>query len=158
MRAISLPQPHATLAAHGLYTNITFGWSTDYRGPIAIHASRTFRRSTLGLPAVEHALTRAGVSIEDLTFDAILAVGDLYDVRRTRHFAASGSLIDPGLIVIPEAEFAFGDFAPGHWVYRMRDLQLLPVPVGVFGGQNIWPVPQAVAISVERQLEEEVGA
>lgn len=155
MNAISLPQPHATLAAHGLYTNLTFGWRTDYRGPIAIHASRTFRRSVLGLPAFINALESAGVSAQELTFDAILAVGDLYDVRRTRCFSASGSLIDPDTIVIPEPEFAFGDFEPGNWAYRMRHVSLLHVPVGVFGGSNVWRVPEAVAISVERQLEED---
>jgi hypothetical protein len=40
MKAISLWQPWATLVAIGAKTIETRGWSTSYRGPIAIHAAK----------------------------------------------------------------------------------------------------------------------
>jgi len=40
VRALSLWQPHAQAIALGLKPFETRGWSTDYRGPLAIHAAK----------------------------------------------------------------------------------------------------------------------
>ena len=40
MRALSLWQPHGQAIALGLKPFETRGWSTDYRGPLAIHAAK----------------------------------------------------------------------------------------------------------------------
>ena len=40
MRALSLWQPHAQAIALSLKVFETRGWSTDYRGPLAIHAAK----------------------------------------------------------------------------------------------------------------------
>src|SRR2546421_8949970 len=41
MKCLSLIQPWATLILAGAKEYETRGWSTNYRGPLAIHASRT---------------------------------------------------------------------------------------------------------------------
>ncbi len=40
MKALTLWQPWATLVVHGYKTIETRSWSTNYRGPIAIHAAQ----------------------------------------------------------------------------------------------------------------------
>ena len=40
MRCLSLHQPHATAIMINLKPYETRGWSTDYRGPLAIHAAK----------------------------------------------------------------------------------------------------------------------
>ena len=42
MKALTLTQPWATLVAIGAKTIETRGWSTSYRGPLAIHAAKKF--------------------------------------------------------------------------------------------------------------------
>lgn len=42
MKALSLTQPWATLVAIGAKKIETRSWSTSYRGPVAIHASKGY--------------------------------------------------------------------------------------------------------------------
>lgn len=49
MKAITIWQPWASLIALGVKTIETRSWSTDYRGPLAIHAAAT-PAGILGLP------------------------------------------------------------------------------------------------------------
>lgn len=42
LKAISILQPRASLIACGAKKIETRGWSTSYRGPIAIHAGKKF--------------------------------------------------------------------------------------------------------------------
>lgn len=44
MRAISIRQPWAWLIVHGFKTIENRDWSTSYRGPVLIHASKTCTR------------------------------------------------------------------------------------------------------------------
>ncbi len=61
MKALTIHQPWASLIADGDKTIETRVWTTKYRGPLAIHASRQ--------------------RYEDLPFSGILAVAWLYDCR-----------------------------------------------------------------------------
>lgn len=40
MKALTIRQPWASLIAHGVKTIETRSWSTEYRGPLAIHAGK----------------------------------------------------------------------------------------------------------------------
>ncbi len=42
MKAIGLEQPFASLVGIGAKTIETRPWSTDYRGPLAVHSAETF--------------------------------------------------------------------------------------------------------------------
>lgn len=41
MKALTIRQPWASLIAHGVKTIETRSWSTEYRGPLAIHAGKS---------------------------------------------------------------------------------------------------------------------
>ncbi|MGZ5444589.1 MAG: 2-oxoglutarate dehydrogenase E1 [Thermoanaerobaculia bacterium] len=158
MKAISLSQPWATLVALSLKVNETRGWRTDYRGPIAIHAARSYDRPICDAPEFAHALRTADLHPNDLPLGAILAVGELYDVRGTGDFRASGTMFERNTIIVPATELAFGDFSAGRWAFRLRDVVKLPRPIGCRGQLNIWDVPDDVAERVERQLAEELAS
>src|SRR5574343_1234835 len=49
MKAITLHQPWATLVAIGAKRIETRSWSTNYRGPIAIHAAKGFPKDAQAL-------------------------------------------------------------------------------------------------------------
>lgn len=82
MKALSLWQPWATLIAVGAKTFETRSWSTDYRGPLLIHASK----NTDGLYAARtypfrDALLKAGYERpDDLPLGICIALCDLVTV------------------------------------------------------------------------------
>ena len=52
MKALTLTQPWATLVAMGAKRIETRSWTTNYRGPLAIHAGKG--PSTIGWPQLNH--------------------------------------------------------------------------------------------------------
>lgn len=76
MKAISIKQPWAHLIIAGLKPIENRTWTTRYRGPLLIHASR---RMCVEVEAIEQAF---GVAIDrkQLHFGALIGVVDLIDV------------------------------------------------------------------------------
>lgn len=97
MKLITLWQPWASLMAIGAKRIETRGWSTDYRGLLAIHAaqswnndSRELATSTLGWNLLASEKAKASQSApgnrptllrRELPFGAIIALCDLVDCR-----------------------------------------------------------------------------
>lgn len=145
MKALSLIQPWATLIAIGAKRIETRSWSTEYRGPIAIHASKWMTPSGKYVSAdVEDylawsyrepfatQLTMAGIErIKDLPSGAIVATARLVDVVRTE-------TIRHGL---GELEREFGDYRPGRFAWRLADVRRLGTPVPYRGFPGLWELP-----------------
>lgn len=68
--ALSIRQPWTELILRGLKTIEVRGWSTHYRGELWIHA---------GIRRDLHTLSRFNLSVDDITFGAIVGVCELYD-------------------------------------------------------------------------------
>jgi hypothetical protein len=85
MKAISLLQPWATLLVSGRKLHETRCWATDYRGPIAIHAS--LGRQFLHLYADERfwrSITDLGFADRnDLPRGVVLGIGELVSCEPT---------------------------------------------------------------------------
>lgn len=131
MKAISLWQPWATLMALRVKLDETRHWSTDYRGPIAIHAAKT-----LDLAAAPDELCEAAIGRfwqKDLPRGAIVAVGRLADIRRAEAVADH----------ITRANRIAGNFAPGRFAWRIEDLRRLERPIPAVGRQGLfnWSPP-----------------
>lgn len=85
---LTLHQPWASLIAVGAKTIETRGWSTDYRGPLAIHAGARRVHHGKFLLLARTALNKGLISREqekpfrsiDVPFGAVVAVCDLVDV------------------------------------------------------------------------------
>jgi hypothetical protein len=81
MKAISLWQPWASAIALGMKRIETRGWSTNYRGRLAIHAAKTWRTEQREFLAHAVEFGYAALAREPLPFGAIVATCMLTDVR-----------------------------------------------------------------------------
>lgn len=130
-RALSLTQPWATLMAIDAKRVETRGWNTNYRGWVAIHASKGFPmecrnlcyRSPFGLAMANY------VSPEDLPLGQIIAVTEIIDTRRTEYIGTSS---------LSEQELALGDYSPGRYAIFTRGVRRLKQPITIKGALSIW--------------------
>lgn len=130
MKCLTLWQPWATLVAISAKRIETRSWSTNYRGPLAIHAAKSkdghlnARRNPF-----LYALTIGGYSeFEDLPFGMVLAVVDLVDVLPATDVRN----------VISRHELAFGDFSDGRYAWLLDSPRRLPGPRPARGKQGLW--------------------
>jgi activating signal cointegrator 1 len=172
LKALSLTQPWATLVALGAKRIETRSWSTPYRGPIAIHASKGFpswARDTCDEKPFYGVLTRARVlwpaGDETLTpyaseryaalpLGAIVAIARLVEVCLTGDVlnylgrGAAFSLGSRGSWELTTQEEAFGDYAPGRFAWLLSDVAALPKPIPCKGSLGLWTVPSEIAQQV----------
>ena len=148
MVAISLWQPWAHLIAIGAKGYETRGWSTRYRGPMAIHAAKhwTVRMAVQCYQEPFFAiLTRAGIRFParcdrynparlGLAFGAVIAVADLVDVKPTEDVVP---YLGPG-------EIAFGDFSHGRHAWQYENVIRLPEPIPCAGRRGLFTLPADV--------------
>jgi len=140
MKAISLWQPWASLVAFGEKRFETRSWSTAYRGPIAIHATKTFPASAVYLCANEppfHAtLAKAGFRRPDeLPRGAVVAVAELVACISTNDLR---DLLAEWPKGASRDEEDFGDFSPGRWAWKMENVRRLADPVPAKGARGLW--------------------
>lgn len=130
MKAISLWQPWATAMAIGLKSIETRHWSTNIRGPVAIHASKQWQ-----IPEREWAAMLAKLhdapAIASPPLGAIVATGRLVAVKRTEDL----------LPTISKTEETFGNYAPQRFGWLFEDIVALPIPVPFKGAQGFFDIP-----------------
>ena len=157
MKAITLWEPWASLMAIGAKMNETRGCRTSHRGDICIHAAKAnhgvpdaiydrildlfSRPENKPVPSLAH-------------MGCIIAVVELWDVQPSESFVLKGARsIDVAGISLSEQEHAFGNYSPGRFIYRTRNLRRLKTPVLCSGAQSIsWTVPPDVETKVKAQL------
>ncbi len=150
IRALSITQPWATLIAIGQKRVETRSWGTSYRGPIAIHAAKTFPGGARDLcvpgpgfarSPLYDALRAAGIrgpirdrrrcSTGDLPLGAVLAIAELVDVRRITSPEALGHVLGAN-------EVAFGAWTPGRYAWLLAYVRPLAEPIPARGAQGLW--------------------
>lgn len=146
MKALSLIQPWATLVAIGAKRIETRAWATDYRGPLAIHASKwlTSRGCAINADVAAYlalcfeepfrtALTQGGIEhVRELPSGAIVATARLVDVRSTDAFD------------VDDYERAFGDYRPRRFAWLLADVVALPAPIAHRGFPGLWDFDDAL--------------
>ena len=157
MKAISLWQPWASAIAVGAKRYETRDWSTTYRGPLAIHASkRLVKRELRDLaphwqaalwPLVHGAFDMPWLR---LPFGAVVAVCDLADCIPTYKLSHG---ITPGLLAprrrpqCPEyvwCEHHMGDFSAGRFAWKLENVRPLAVPLPFKGSQGFFDVEDSL--------------
>lgn len=148
MKAISLLQPWASLIAIGAKKIETRSWSTKYRGPLAIHASKKLWKFMEYLPEerlIGLTLWETGLyhTLKDLPHGAVIATCNLVDVRymlQGKLFRyENGAVIAGGEIPMPgEPELSFGDYTPGRFAWMLEDIKMLKSPIPAKGHQSLW--------------------
>lgn len=139
MKALSLIQPWANLIALGEKRIETRSWSTPYRGPLAIHASKSIPREVREMASEEpqflDAFERHNVTLGDLPCGVVVATAVLTHCvhvdRDTRNrIGQSGKY--------PEDEVLFGDYTPGRFAWVLSDIRPLAEPVPARGSLGLW--------------------
>ncbi len=176
MKALTLWQPWASAVAVGAKRIETRSWSTEYRGPLAIHAAQTLRgihelqansRGVGGVimpPSWRAALTPAFPWISDdrppwiedlneLPRGCMVAIAELVDVV---------PLDDPAVQDLADAvRRHFADLDAGHWcendlgnfigpdryAWLLDNVQRLVPHIPAVGRQGLWSWPAPGAVA-----------
>lgn len=142
MKALTLYQPHASLAVAGLKRNETRSWPTKYRGRLAIHAGRALHpelRMLCNTPIIARALAELGHdTFEELPRGAVLGevtlvdclkMGDRYDIQ-------NNPAVKPGTL-----ERAAGIYEEGRWVWVLEDPKPYEKAIPARGALGLWEWP-----------------
>jgi hypothetical protein len=147
MKAITIHQPWATLKAVGEKRFETRGWSTKYRGQIAIHAGQKIDKNACEEPEIKAALARHGYTVDNLPTGAVLAIATLKDVWSiSRPYGPDGLVKktshDTGISNIwggmKPSEYHFGDYSDGRFAWETDNVRLLATPIVAKGQQGLW--------------------
>lgn len=133
MKTLTLHQPWATLVILGAKKIETRTWGTQYRGPLAIHASKTFPGREWRLMYKEPFV---GALKADLYFQmegtlptgAIIGTCELTECWK----------IKEGPLLISEKERAFGDYRPGRYMYMLDKPLRWVMRVPAKGKLGLW--------------------
>ncbi|MFD3274597.1 2-oxoglutarate dehydrogenase E1 [Paenibacillus dendritiformis] len=143
MKAITIHQPWATLIALEEKENETRGWSTRYRGPIAIHAGKHIDRDACETEPIKSTLEKHGYTADNLPTGAVLAIANLRECWKIGSDYESGELIlyiKSGSLAkqVSMKEEAFGWYDNRRFAWQMINVQKLPEPIPARGQQGIW--------------------
>ena len=174
MKVLTLHQPWASLIALGVKTIETRGWSTTYRGPLAIHASALrHRRMTCSLGQWRYGGLSQCLWREDeqhrvrdyqhVPVGAIVATCTLVDVvpiidgacgpghavLQVHYDCLLGDdpFYDPRIHRNFTNQRPYGDFTAGRYAWLLADVVPVDPPVPFKGGQGLtktW-TPEAVS-------------
>lgn len=154
MKLISLTQPWAALVAHGFKRFETRGWFTDYRGPLAIHATKgppdmlAVTRLSEKYPQVFEALDLIDehgtiiATCEVVGCHLLYKAGQHPPVNGTPLTPATVRLSAPGFegVADPEREMDFGDWRVGRCILDLQKVRRV-VPHAIPRGSQGRPVP-----------------
>lgn len=149
MKAITLYQPWASLVAVGAKKFETRSWSTSYRGPIAIHASKKHPYHSIGgiIGETTDAMLVAlgGLDLRELPLGVIVATAELVGCWHTygrAEIICCGNLKGsrPGRIndFVSNDDLIFGDFSRGRFAWELENIKQLQTPIPVRGMQGLW--------------------
>ncbi len=129
MKAISLWQPWASLWAVGRKRNETRHWPTNYRGPLLIHAAKTFC-SDVPIELRDVLVDQFGIRWAlDLPRGALVGICELEYCVRTEG------------ITIDDDEAAQGNFSEGRFAWGARAARLFQRPIPYRGAQGFFDIP-----------------
>lgn len=141
MRCITLMQPWATLVALGAKKIETRSWRTPYRGPLAIHAAKSFPKWAREICLEPDFAVELGP--DTLPLGTIVATCRLVACIPTRELQENRVIqVDPVArcpdFYLDETERRFGDYAPGRWAWLLADVEPEPAPVPAKGALGLW--------------------
>jgi hypothetical protein len=147
VKALTLTQPWATLVAIGAKKIETRSWSTDYRGPLLIHAAKGLSSvggqiglADLCLEEPFHEVLAKSGDLGHLAFGAIVALVELEDVRYTGAQNPQGLRPAPApwLKELGPREKAFGNFDLGRYGWSLRLVRRFERPIPSRGALGLW--------------------
>ena len=144
MKAITVWQPWGSLISFGEKEYETRGWKTNYRGPLAIHAAQKIDKEICCYQPFNSALFRNDINALDmLPIGAIICICNLVDcLEITGRTKVQGVTVGAALVngekIIRGNELAFGDYTPGRFAWKLKDVHQLKEPIPTKGAQQLW--------------------
>lgn len=142
MKAITIHQPWATLITIGAKGLESRGWTTRYRGPLAIHAGKRIDLDACQLEPIRTVLADHGYTADNLPTGVVLCVATLSEVYPINIAGNSfaGSIDRQGAVAkhIEGNEFEFGWYEEGRYAWELSNVQRLSEPVPAKGQQGLW--------------------
>ncbi len=131
MKALTLWQPWATLIALKAKQYETRRWTSNHRGPLAIHAAKNKRAYHIYHTEPFHTILKdAGYpGPEWLPYGKIVAICRL---------GATIQITATNTTGLSQQELAFGDFTPGRYAWSLQNIQRLEIPIPIQGKQGLW--------------------
>lgn len=129
MKAISVRQPWASLIALGAKRFETRNWTTDYRGPIAIHASKKIGDDALAWLDRSIPAKRVLASELGLPTGVIVAIANLTDIIESTGVVPVGG---------SQHEIEFGDFTAGRFLWKLSGVRRVHFTKIVSGSLGLW--------------------
>lgn len=151
MKALTLTQPWATLVAIGAKKIETRSWSTQYRGPLAIHAAKLFPKSARELYKTEpfestlmlyirmYKASRLNLFHFVLPVGCMIATCELvaiFMIEKRHRLLPTFS--QPLYLPPVEPELSFGDYTPGRYAWILGNIKPLSEPIPVKGKLGLW--------------------
>lgn len=146
MKGLTILQPWAQLIVIGAKRVETRSWSTSYRGPMLIHASKS--REYLPMAVFAHwagPLRGRFPQPEQLPLGAVVAVSELIDCVQ---------MTEANIERVPMDERRFGDYQPGRYMWILANVRPLANPVPARGQRGLWVPDEQLLALVRDQLQE----
>ncbi len=134
MKVISLLQPWATLVVTGVKQIETRSWSSAYRGPLLIHASKGRAGKRL---ACEPVFKDYIADFRQLSFGYIIGEVTLTDIIRIDS-ADFFYTKDEKRNILSKNEKAFGDYTTSRFAWILQDPVIFKKPVKAKGSLSLW--------------------
>jgi hypothetical protein len=160
LKTLTLTQPWATLMALGAKRIETRSWSTEYQGPLVIHAAKGFpgwARDSCEEEPFRSVLEKAGyhwnakrkLNPWGLPTGQIVAIGWLDQVER---------ITQP--YPVTSVERAFGNYAPGRYAWHFSSIHQLTTPIEARGSLGLWTwqPPERFWGEIQAQYNQELTA
>jgi hypothetical protein len=131
VKTLTLTQPWATLLISGVKRFETRGWSTPYRGELAIHAAKRWTEDDMVF--AQNLIDRGLIDYQtyaDLPHGAVLGTARLVAVDSTIEVAARK--------FTSALELELGDFSDGRYAWEIGDPQPFHRPVAARGALGLW--------------------
>ena len=131
MKALTLWQPWASAIPYGFKGIETRSWGTNYRGPLAIHASKRKMDQAIW-EELCHKLPELR-NIETYPFGCIVATCKLIVCTKIIfRFKAD------------RPDMVLGDFTPGRYAWILRAIKAVDPPIAAKGHQGLWEWEEAI--------------
>lgn len=141
MKCLSILQPWGLPNCNWGQEIETRSWQREYRGPLAIHASkgREWWKIAHDEP-FRSVLLEAGLyRQDDLPYGAVIATCNMVNCLLIQVDGLYSRLNNRKVCDLPpEPERSFGDYTPGRYAWILEDTKSLPEPIPVKGHQGLW--------------------
>lgn len=148
IRGLSLLQPWAALMALGEKAVETRGWSTSYRGLVAIAASKTSDPADIHWALDEYATILGKYQVAkpaDFARGAIVALGWLANCVPTERF-------DFRDYRCPAHEEEFGNYSAGRFAWVFSGIHALEHPLPIKGALGLYGLPADVEAALREAI------